>query len=260
MGERVHIESTRRGFARQFWLAACRVAGLSLAAALFTAAPATAQIPTSTHDIIPGSAPPTRSDTARADLAFRDMMACVLQREPARARNLVESLPGSHEEARLSASLQSRMESCFDYAAAGRNALIYDLGIARGVVAELLLARDFPNGLAPADPLMARALETWTRPRVVRGAPWRGDMVHAMARCVAARRPADVLALVRSTPFTPAETALMRALRPDLTACLEQGVALEASPQALRALLAEAAWQHATNRVRGFVWPELRPD
>lgn len=251
----MHIEIGRCGAGRR-----ARLAPFLLAAALLASVPAAAQIPTSTHDIIPNTAAPTRSATARADRAFRDMMACVVQREPARTRNLVESLPGSHEEARLSTSFQSRMESCFDYAAAGANALIYDLGLARGVVAEVMLARDFPNGLAPADPTMARALEAWTRPRLVRGAPWRGDLVHAMARCVTARRPADVWALVRSAPFTPAESSLMRALRPDLTACLEQGVALEASPQALRALLAEAAWQHATNRVRGFVWPETRPD
>jgi hypothetical protein len=82
--------------------------------------------------------------------------------------------------------------------------------------------------------------------------PWfaatgRHPAVDEMAACMADTDPAGIVALIRTEPGNPDETAAIRALGPNLTKCLGAGTRLDASRQALRAALADALYQRLNN-------------
>lgn len=214
-------------------------------------APSVAQVPTSTQDIIPSSSRPQRSDIRRSDAVFRDLVACVVRYQPERARNLLETIPGTYAEGDILVTFRPRMETCFDYPRLGGRALGFDWRLLRGAIAETAFAIEFPEGIAAAA-APAEALAAWARPREADGQVTTLELVHAMARCVTLRQPAEVNRLLRAEPLGAEERAAMRRLQPDLAACLDSGVNFTASRQALRALLAEAALQYAEASRDGF--------
>jgi hypothetical protein len=124
--------------------------------------------------------------------------------------------------------------------------------VLRGIVAETYFASDFPAGIASASNVPPEAAEAWARPRPADGQISQMEMMHAMARCVTVRQPATVSTMLRATPYSPEERAALRALQPDLAACLDSGVEFTASRQALRGLLAEAAFHFAIAQRDGF--------
>ncbi len=225
---------------------------VGLGAAAFCGAGAAAQIPTSTHDIIPNTSRPALSETARADRAFRDLIACVVRYQPARTRNLLGTIPGTSEERRILYSFESRMENCFDVFRAGRDGLRFQTNLLRGVVAEVYYGSDFPGGIPAAGDVTPERVADWVRPRPADGEVSQLEMLHAMARCVTSRQPAAVGALLRTAPLSAEERAALRPLEPDLSACLDSGVEFTASRQSLRGLLAEAALHFARARATGF--------
>lgn len=219
---------------------------------LAAAGAASGQIPTSTSDRItrPGI---RRGDAARTDATFRQVIACTVQRDPARSRNLVASMPGSPAEELITGSYQSRLDQCYPQ-------LIDSLGftpaLLRGGIAEVFYHRDFPGGLpaAPAAPPSEAAL-AWARPRLFEGRVTGLEVAHAIARCVVLRQPATVSALLASPPFSAGEISASHALQGDLAACITAGVRFTASRQSLRGLLAEAALHYGEALGKDF-----RPD
>ena len=213
-----------------------------------------AQIPTSTHDRMTTPTPPTRSEIARTDAALRDLAACVVRRQPGRTQTLLRTIPGTDAEARVLLSFESVMNSCYNAHLNQGRSLGLSLHLLRGIFAETWLGSDFPggiSGLAGQGPVP----DEWIAARLVGGVAPTADKLHAMARCVTARRPDGVAALLAASPLGPQENAAFRALQPDLVACLDAGIELTASRQALRGMLAEAAYHYARARRDGFVWP-----
>lgn len=68
-----------------------------------------------------------------------------------------------------------------------------------------------------------------------------------MAACVADTNPAAVIGLIGSEPFSGGEDAAFGNLMPVLGQCLVAGTKLDAKREPLRAALAEALYQRATN-------------
>jgi hypothetical protein len=220
----------------------------SLALALSgLAAPSHAQIPTSTRDSMNGNRM-VRGDASRTDPFFRHMIACTVDRQPARARALLETRPGSYEEDRIIHSFDSRLEQCL--------AGIPSLGLAtlliRAGIAEVYYHREFPDGItaSPApDPARAAA---WSRARTDGLRDPQMELLHALARCVVLRQPEAVSAALAAGPMSAAESAAIRTLQQSLGACLDSGVRFTASRQSLRGLLAEAALHFGEARRNGF--------
>ena len=231
------------------------IAAAALLAVLGVATPVAAQIPTSTQDIVRTTSPPARSEIALTDEVFRDLIECVIRYQGARTRNLLGTIPGTHQEATLLGSFDSRMNSCYDYARNGGRALTFSSELLRGFIAQAYLRRDFPNGVAAATNVTPEAAATWTRPRPGEGRISQIEMLHSTARCVMVRQPATVDTLLRTAPLSAEERAAMRTLQPDLAACLDSGVEFSASRQALRGLLAEAAFHYGAAQRDGFAQP-----
>lgn len=220
-------------------------------AAISLAVAAGAQVPTSTSDIIPSSSPPELTEVQQSDAALRDLVTCVIRYQPARTRNLLDTIPGTYAEGTILTSFDSRMETCFDYFEVGGRALVFPHVALRGAIAEAYYRRDFPQGIA-ASPPPADAAVAWAAPRPSDGEITQGEMIHAMGRCVVLRKPAEVRAMLQTAPLSPAERTAMRALQADLSACLDSNVSFNASRQALRAILAEAALHYAESQRHGF--------
>jgi hypothetical protein len=212
---------------------------------------AVAQVPTSTHDIIPSSSPPELTEVQRSDAVFRDLVACVVRYQPGRTRNLLDTVPGTHAEATILYSFESRMESCFDVYRVGGRALVIQPNLLRGVIAETYYRSEFPQGY-PVQTVAAEAAAAWARPRPADDQVTQGELIHSMARCVILRKPAEVKAMLQTAPLSAEERTAMRALQADLAACLDSNVSFNASRQAVRALLAEAALHYAEAQRDGF--------
>jgi hypothetical protein len=223
--------------------------GFAVAAAWW-AGSAAAQVPTSTSDIIPSSSRPELSEVQRSDAALRDLIICVIRYQPTRTRNLLDTIPGTHAEATILTSFDSRMNTCFNYARVGGRALLFPHVVLRGAIAEAYYRQEFPQGI-PAGPAPAEAA-AWARPRPSGAEVTQSEMIHSMARCVIVRRPAEVNAMLRTAPLSAEERPAMRALQADLSACLDSNVSFNASRQAVRALLAEAALHYGEAQRQGW--------
>jgi hypothetical protein len=225
-----------------------RTIGIGIGIGMFGLAGASqAQIPTSTRDSLNGNRV-VRGEAARTDPAFRHMIACTVDRQPARTRALIDTRPGSYEEDRIVHSFDSRLEQCL----AGIPSLGVSWVLIRAGIAEVYYRREFPNGLAasPApDPARAAA---WSRARVEGLRNPQMELLHAMARCVVLRQPEAVGAALAAEPMSAGESAAIRTLQQSLGACLDSGVQFTASRQSLRGLLAEAALHFGEARRNGF--------
>jgi hypothetical protein len=208
-----------------------------------TGTSAFAQELTSTRDRMT-HAQPERGEAARMDPLFRRVLACVDSREPGRTRTLIETIPGTRLEARVLGGFESRLDQC--YVGTGRG-IGFTWNLMRGGFAEIYYHREFPLGLA-SEAADAAWAEAWIRPRVAEGAVSQEELLHATARCVVVRQPAIVTRLLAGAPFSAAEVSAMRQLRGDISACLDSGIQLTASPQSLRGLLAEGALRYGESR------------
>jgi len=230
----------------------CARLSAAVALAIFFVDGAAAQIPTSSAEVRRRPADPSRAELARSDQVFRDMVGCVIGRATSRTRNLLDTIPGTPEEGRILSSFDSRMQSCFDNYRLGGDAMSFATNLFRGVAAEIYYGQEFPAGIAPAAEIAAETMTAWAGPRLVDGRATQSEMLHAMARCVIVRQPAAVAAMLRTIPISDEERVAMRALSPELGACLDSGVEFTASPQSLRGLLAEATLHYAEALRTGF--------
>ena len=213
---------------------------------------AAAQIPTSSQEIRPTMTEPGLEEIARTDAVLRELVACAIDRMDSRTRGWLATVPGSYQEQAVRSRMQSRLESCYDFFETGLRALSLPNNVLRGVIAETYYHRDVPGGIRPAAGASAEASAGWVAARAADGQVTGTELAHAMARCVTVRRPAEVAALLATNPLSGAARSALRALQGDFSACLDQGVELDASRQSLRALLAEAALHYAQAQRSGF--------
>lgn len=118
----------------------------------------------------------------------------------------------------------------------------------RGLIAEHLIKHDMANFTAL--PALPRQL-LYSRPWYV--GTTRYTQVDEMATCAAETAPAEVIALLKTEPYTDAERSAIGVLAPTLGGCLRAGFQLNPNRQALRAALAEALYQ------RTQPWPTTTP-
>lgn len=110
--------------------------------------------------------------------------------------------------------------------------------ILRGMLAEAALERSHQQVAAlQAMPLQKTYQRAWF---AVTGRP---PSVDEMGACIADTNPAGVTALISTKPATPEEAAAFGNITDNLGKCLTAGTQLHASPEALRAALAEALFQ-----------------
>lgn len=118
----------------------------------------------------------------------------------------------------------------------------YPPQIMRGDLAEELLKRSRPAvARLPLLPIQKGYERSWF--------PFTGrpQSVDEMATCVAESNPLAIMALIDSEPFSDRENIAFGNLVPAMGPCLVAGAKLEGKREPLRAALAEALYQRATN-------------
>jgi hypothetical protein len=118
----------------------------------------------------------------------------------------------------------------------------------RGLIAEHLIKHDLATFAAL--PVLPKQL-VYVRPWYI--GTTRYEAVDEMATCAAETAPGQVLALLKTDPYSNAERAAIGTLAPTLGSCLRAGFQLNPNRQALRAALAEGLYQRAQS------WPVTAP-
>ena len=191
-----------------------------------------------------GSTAIATSASAQSDNAQR-FATCLAQAYPERVRELLQAT--SAEAANRPYHLLAEDDRCLgrvfgnqDFSAKDAT---FTVDMLRGRLAEEELLRQWKQAEAlPALPLQQNG---YVRPWFA--ASDRNAEVDAMAVCIADTDPAGIMAVVRSAPGFAAESAAFTALSPAMTKCLAAGTRLNATPQALRAALADALYQRVNN-------------
>lgn len=111
--------------------------------------------------------------------------------------------------------------------------------ILRGMLAEAALEKSQVAALQ-AMPLQKTYQRSWF---AITGRP---TSVDEMGACIADTNPAGVAALISTKPATPEEGAAFGNITDNLGKCLAAGTQLHATPEALRAALAEALFQRVS--------------
>ena len=183
-------------------------------------------------------------DQRDAAAIAHELAGCALATHAAVARDLLNAR--DKDQVKAARQRLSGEEECF--ANLARNDLVegvrvsYPPDIMRGDIAEALVKRQ-PAAVARLLPLPIQ--KTYSR-------SWfaftgRNLSVDEMATCVAETDPAGVMALLDSTPQSPAEGAAFSSLIPFMGPCLVAGTKLEGAREPLRAALAEALYQRMAN-------------
>lgn len=115
--------------------------------------------------------------------------------------------------------------------------------VLRGMLAEtaLLRSRDAVAQLQPLPLQQKRYVRPWFE------ATGRNSAVDEMGACIADTNPSGIMALISTQPKSSQESAAFAELGASLGKCLSAGTTLHASPQALRAALADALYQRVRN-------------
>lgn len=224
-------------------------AGLSVVVSLCLGAPAHAQYVNSTRDWMTTPVPPKFKDIVRSDKQFRGMAECVVDRQTGRVEYLLQNTaPGSENEQNIARSLQSAMDWCLP----GFDSIGFSWNILRGGLAEALYDQNYPEGIEAGSLPNSDWVSTWIIPRMEEGGAPQLELLHSAARCLVAKRPADVQALLETDSMSPAEMNAIGKLQGDLGACLFKGMTLNTNRQSLRGLLAEAMLEFAIAQKNGF--------
>lgn len=222
-----------------------------LAVAALVAAPivATAQIPTSSTEVVTTPGKQADRRLIESDAALRATIRCSLDRTRSRATLALATTPGGKDEARILRAYQSFMEWCLQGTSGG--GISADWQLMRGIFAEELYKREF--GDRPVTPSVdsEQAAQWATATPMSGGNPVRMSLAGS-ARCVVARRPAVVGDLVVSDPFGDGERRAFGKLRESLAACIDQGTNATFSRQMLRGYLSEAFYHYSVAVKAGF--------
>jgi hypothetical protein len=165
---------------------------------------------------------------------------CAVRDDPAHARMLFATPPGSKEEARILHSLAA--ERC-QVVGLGLPYLEVDRQLLRGVIAEAVLddSRKMKGTVDPAaapfGSLSAEAIASLD-------AKGRASLAGLdFAQCIVATSREGVKALLNTSPTWDEQDKAIEQLQPYLGPCLPQGAEVSFSKLVLRGLLAEAAYR-----------------
>jgi hypothetical protein len=185
------------------------------------------------------------SASAASGAPAQRYVACVAQKHPETVRELLQA-PTRAAADRPYRSLADD-ERCFGIVFRDQQYrpedVAFPMDVLRGRLAEQAL-------LASAAEVFALPALPVAQKRYIR--PWfaatgRNSVVDEMGACIADTDPANVLALVRTSPDSAEENQALGALSPSLGKCLSAGTRLQAGRPALRAALAEALYQRMIN-------------
>lgn len=200
--------------------------------------PASAQIPTSSSDVIP------RRDSAaftEGAVELRRLAVCVYRLNPTYVHGMLRSMPGSKIEGRMTRPIGKVMEKCMsDY----RPAIRYAAPTLRGALAEAVYLSRHTAGKEIVVSQTASALPVdWV---IDEAQPDQMAELasHEFGGCVLAADPVSVDALLRTEPRSQEEKRVIGQLRPRLGGCLYTGQTYKFDAAALRSYLAQAAYNH----------------
>jgi hypothetical protein len=167
------------------------------------------------------------------------MAYCAVRDDPADARKLFATPPGSPEEAKLIHSLAA--ERCL-VVGMGLPSLDYDRQLLRGVIAEAVLDQSRKKGAL--DPAVAPFGNLSSNAIGALDAKGRASLSGLdFAQCVVAASPEGVKALLNTNPTWDEQDKAIEQLAPYLGPCLPKGAQISYSKLVLRGLLAEAAYR-----------------
>jgi hypothetical protein len=175
-----------------------------------------------------------------------ELANCLVNKRRAQSERLVGQTTSDGYKAAYKAMIGGDLEcfNMFDDAShlTGGRSFSIPPEVLRGLLAEHLIAHDWSRFAAL--PVLPR--------QMVYARPWfagtnRHVAVDEMATCVSETAPAQILALLKSEPYSDAEQAAYGALGPHLGACLRVGAKVDANRQTLRAALADALYQRVAN-------------
>ncbi len=178
---------------------------------------------------------PTRPDGPaagrdEAEAHMRALARCVVMGDPATARSILASAPGSDDEHAIMMHVAKSRSGCLH-----RGKLRMKGNWMRGAIAEQLYLRSYPtsdvSAPQPDAPFQASAdARKW---------PY-----HAYADCIVTRNAPAADAVVRATPGSVAEKSALRQTMPTLSSCLAGGAdsKLAIDRTMLRGYLAESLY------------------
>jgi len=212
-------------------------ASVAVAATLF-AAPALAQIPSSSSEV---RGTGWRKDYVDGAVELRRLAMCEIRRSPGYARALLDSMPDSNVESRITHAIGKVIENCLtDY----RPAIQFNGAALRGAVAEAFYLAAYPTApdFAAIKPGGATLPEAWL---TTKRTPYQTSEVIAQdfGQCVVAADLADADSLVRTEPRSAAEDVVVARLQPYLGPCLMQGQTYHLDVTALRSYLAQGLYR-----------------
>jgi hypothetical protein len=204
---------------------------IALLSATLAAIPAVAQAQT------PARPPaPTAAELAR-NYAF---VGCAM-RGGSWASQLLHVTPNSPDEQRFAAAGGRRSANCVTQTQAPPQST----GALRGIIAELLLRRDFnlATGARRSAPVARFAMPTVAAAQGLGTAEQASLVLVSIGECVARADRAGLGRLFATPAGTPEERAAFVALVPSIGACVPQGSSLPIQPRSMRGYLAEGAYR-----------------
>jgi len=199
---------------------------------------ASAQIPSSSSEV---RGTGWRKDYIDGAVELRRLAMCEIRRSPGYARALLDSMPDSNVEFRISHAIGKVIENCLsDY----RPAIQFNGAALRGAVAEAFYLADHPTApdFAAAKPEDAALPAAWLTAK--RSADQTSEVIaQDFGQCVVVTDPADADALIRTEPRSAAEDAVVARLQPHLSPCLMQGQTYHLDVTALRSYLAQGLYR-----------------
>ncbi|HST35191.1 MAG TPA: hypothetical protein VLK25_00980 [Allosphingosinicella sp.] len=172
---------------------------------------------------------------------IRHSVGCVVNRARGSAQLLLRTLPDTNDEHRLIyGPISARLDQCSWMGVEISNVLL------RGAIAEILYKAAFSSP-PPAESAARVPPLRWPDRHSTAAtlAP-----IYELGRCVVADGPHQVHQLVATEPYSDAESAALRQLRPLLGPCLPEGMTFSTNPQTLRAVFAEALYHWALAQPR----------
>ena len=176
---------------------------------------------------------------AEADRKARAMVSCGLAKHAVSAQSLLDAADKRTADKATRALLSEENCNMLGEARAMSDTtqFTYPTDVLRGMIAEQMVS----NRLEQARVLPRLPIErTYSRPWFAMTG--REAVVDAMAVCLSENDPANVVGLLRTQAYSPAEMAAVQALGPTLGQCLQVGYKLRANRQTLRAAVAEGLY------------------
>jgi hypothetical protein len=184
---------------------------------------------------------------ADAALGAHEMARCLVNKQRSTVRAFLASVD-AQESKRLSNQMGGEHECLSMFTLSAANDFVegrmisFPHDIYRGMLAEWMIRTDERTFASlSALPRQLTYARNWY------AVSDRDVSVNEMATCVSESDPQDILALLKTPPYSDAEGTVFGVLGSSLGACLRAGVKVTGNRQSLRAALADALYQRVAN-------------